>query len=178
MGTSVAGEIMRRRRLYIWMGVIYSCANACCFASDDWNWQIDAQGDGHYSRYNFTDLKHPYEGIDAWGELKVALWPTAGKTIGPYISTIGATTTESEFWWQRNVTGALGLQLYPTDLFQNDAGPGHDEIAWWRNFRLYATYGFREYCDKPSGEDPQDEDFRVGFDYYHDNRVTLHCWFK
>ena len=169
MGNSVAGEIMRRWRLYIWMAVVCFCPNAQCLASDDWKLQFDAQADGHYSRYNFPDLKHPYEGIYAWGELKAALWPKTGKAISPYISVIPASTTESEFWWQRNVTSALGLQLYPTDFLQTDKGLEHGEVNWWRSFRLYATYGFREYCDKPSREDPQDEDFRVGFDYYHDN---------
>ena len=125
--------------------------------------RIDVQGDAHYSRYNFTDVKRPYDGVDAWMELKVAYWPLdengeqTRSGFSPYVSVIPVTTTESEFWWQRNCTYAVGIQLYPMDNF------------WFRNLRLYTTYGVREYFDKPSHESPQDEDFRFGFDYYKDN---------
>ena len=168
---------MRRQLLCFWVVVAYSCGNADCLASD-WQLQLDIQADAHYSRYNFTDLKHPYNGIDAWGELKLALWPNTEKQISPYVSVIPATTTESEFWWQRNFTSAFGVQLYPMDILRPHRGGGNDEFHWFRNLRLYTTYGIREYYDKPRNADPEDEDFRIGFDYYHDNlfdkRVFTH----
>jgi len=167
---TIAREIMRLLRLYIVrIAVLFFCLNTKCLAFNGWKLLIDAQGDGHYSRYNFTDLKHPYEGIDAWGELKAALWPKTDKAISPYVSIIPATTTESEFWWQRNTTSAVGLQLYPADFIQTHVDRGPAGGNWLRNLRLYATYGVREYYDKPHNADPEDEDFRVGFDYYHDN---------
>ena len=159
---------MKRWRSHLGIVVVCFCANTECLASDNWELKFDAQADAHHSRYNFTDLKHPYDEIDAWGVLKVALWPKPRKTINPYISVIPATTTEAEFWWQRNVTGAFGLQLFPADWLRTRAEQ-EENANWLNNFRLYTTYGSREYWDKPGTGDPQDEDFRVGFDYYHDN---------
>jgi len=151
--------------------VLYLCVSASCLASN-WQPQVDIQADAHYSRYNFTDIKIPYDGIDGWLELKLALWDinvndvNARPGLSPYISVIPATTTESEFWWQRNCTGAFGFQLYPVDTFLPDT---KNNLEWLRGLRLYTTYGLREYYDKPSHESPQDEDFRFGFDYYGDN---------
>jgi hypothetical protein len=142
--------------------------NADCLASD-WRRPFDIQGDAHYSRYNFTDLKKPYDGMDAWGELKLALWPKTGPPISPYISVIPVTTTESEFWWQRNVSGTVGLQLYPTHFLPPHEAGENDEFHWLENLRLYSTYGIREYYDEPRNADPEDEDFRIGCDYYSDN---------
>jgi hypothetical protein len=134
--------------------------------------KVDVQGDAHYSRYNFTDVKRPYDGVDGWMELKLALWPIDenGKQtragLSPYVTVIPVTTTESEFWWQRNCSGAFGVQLYPIDTFWPDK---KNELQWFRGLRLYTTYGVRGYYDKPPHENPEDEDFRIGFDYYKDN---------
>ena len=159
---------MRRQLLYFGTVVVYLCGNVDCFASHRQQ-QFDIQGDAHYSRYNFTDLKKPYDGIDAWSELRFALWPKTGPQVSPYISVIPATTTESEFWWQRNYTGALGLQLYPMDFLWSDRTGTDEECHWLGSLRLYSTYGIRRYYDKPRNADPEDEDFRIGFDYYKDN---------
>lgn len=158
---------MQKQLLYSLTVVLYLYANADCPASD---WLLDTQGDAHYSRYNFTDVKRPYNGTDAWGEIKYALWPNMEeKTIGPYVTAIPTTTTESEFWWQRNCSGALGVQIYPMNILRPYSGKGKDKFQWFRGLRLYTTYGVREYYDKPSNADPEDEDFRIGFDYYNDN---------
>ena len=47
-------------------------------SSDKFN--IDLQGDLHYSRYNFNDVSIPYDGFDSWMELKFAFYPY-GKNI-------------------------------------------------------------------------------------------------
>jgi len=145
------------------------CGNAACLALG-WRQNIDLQSDAHYSRNNFTDIKKPYDGVDAWGEFRFALWPKTGPQVSPYVTVTPVTTTESdEFWWQQNYTGAVGLQLYPVDLLSPRKEGGHDELHWFRSVRLYSTYGVREYYDKPRNTDPQDHDFRVGFDFYRDN---------
>jgi hypothetical protein len=81
--------------------------------------QFDMQGDIRYSQYNFTDIKNPYSGIDAWGEVKFAYWIDDNKSFAPFVSAIMSGTTEDEFWWQKNAQLNFGLQWYPVGYFNS-----------------------------------------------------------
>lgn len=133
--------------------------------------QFDFQGDTHFSRYNFTDIKIPYNGFDGWMEVKVAYWMNAIKTFSPYLSIIPVLTSESEFWWQKNAQIAAGFQWYPisTDKF------------YFRGIRFFALAAWRAYFDKPEGVKPEDTDIQIGVDYYYDNlfeesKLTTTIW--
>lgn len=126
--------------------------------------QLDLQGDAHYSRYNFTDIKEPYDGFDGWAELKLALWLDEKNTFSPYINVIPSFTTEGEFWWQRNVQLAAGLQWYPFAIYN----------SYFRSIRFFGLYGWRHYYDEPDSEDPEEEDIQAGIDYYYDNLFDDH----
>jgi len=126
--------------------------------------QPDFQGEAHYSRYNFTDIKKPYDGVDGFAESKLAYWLDDSKTISPYVSIIPSSTTESEFWWQKNVQMGLGLQFYPFIKF----GVA-DSMGDLRSIRFYALSAWQHYYDKPAGAEPEDEDIQIGLDYYYDS---------
>lgn len=137
--------------------------------------QFDLQGDSHWSRYNFTDIKIPYNGIDGWFELKLAYWLDSKKVISPYISVIPVITFVSNYWWQRNVQLSVGLQVYPFELFTDgnsnisrNSNPKHKTGSFLRNLRLYFYYGWRIFYDKPDEEVVEDRDFQAGMDFYYD----------
>lgn len=121
--------------------------------------QFDLQGESHFSRYNFTNIKIPYNGIDSWGEFKIALWLNKGQSFAPYISVIPSFTSEGEFWWQKNAQFAVGLQWYPFPA----------ENLYFRGIRLYSLLAYRNYFSKPEGLNPEDIDLQLGVDYYYDN---------
>jgi len=128
--------------------------------------QFDLQGESHFSRYNFTNIKIPYNGIDCWTEFKIALWLNREQSFAPYISIIPSLTSEGEFWWQKNAQFALGFQWY----FFSTKNP------YFRGIRLYSLLAYRNYFSKPEGADSQDTDLQLGADYYYDNlfdRETL-----
>ena len=121
--------------------------------------QFDFQGESHFSRYNFTDINNPYNGIDGWAEFKTALWIDSDKSIAFYIDIIPSFTTESEFWWQKNAQFAAGLQWYPFSA----------NNRYFRGIRLYSLAAFRHFFSEPDGVDQQDTDIQIGADYYFDN---------
>jgi len=132
--------------------------------------QLDFQGDAHYSRYNFTDVKKPYDGIDGWAELKIAYWVGKDKALSPYLSVIPTFTTESEFWWQRNFQIGVGFQWYPVETFIFRLKDHvRDQYKFLKSIRLFALSAWREYYDEPKRADPEDTDFQIGIDYYYDN---------
>ena len=123
------------------------------------NLQIDLQGDAHYSVYNFTDIKRPYNGIDGWSELKASYWLDTGSSLSPYLSIIPSITSESEFWWQKNFQVSAGMQFYPISI----------SIRYLRSIRLFALTALRSYYKKPEEVNPEDKDIQIGVDYYYDN---------
>jgi len=145
------------------------CIDVSYSIADDSNTnplQIDLMGDSHYSHYNFTDLKDPYKGIDSWGEIKFAYWLNKNKYLSPYLSVIPVHTSEDEFWWQRNVSLAIGAQFYPVVFMNDTEWKGYDYL---KSIRIFAMYEWREYYDEPEGGDPEDTDLQFGVDYYYDN---------
>lgn len=132
------------------------------------HFRLDIQGDLHYSRYNFTDIKNPYDGIDIWTELKAAYWLDERKSLAPYISIIPSYSSEGEFWWQRNVQFGVGFEWYP--IRPSMAKLEETAVKKFMNSsRLYALYAYREYYDKPSEADPEKDDLQIGADVYYDN---------
>lgn len=123
------------------------------------NVQFYLQGDTHFSRYNFTDIKIPYNGFDSWTELKVAYWLKDIKAFSPYLSIIPTFTSESEFWWQKNVQIAAGLQWYPINM----------DKRLFRSIRFFALTAWKTYFDQPNDMKQEDTDLQVGVDYYYDN---------
>ena len=121
--------------------------------------QFDFQGESHFSRYNFTDIKIPYNGVDTWAEFKLAAWLNNNQSFAPYISIIPSFTSEGEFWWQKNAQFAVGLQWYPF--------PAH--TSYFRGIRFYSLWAYRSYFSEPEGLDQQDTDLQIGIDYYYDN---------
>ena len=148
-------------RIFVVISALLIFFSSFSQAFANWNKkiQIDLQGDARYSRYNFTDIKNPYNGFDAWTEIKSAYWLNDEKSLSPFISIIPTATSEEDFFWQRNVQAAIGLQFYPLNV-END---------YLKAVRLFAMYAIRGYYDKPSGLDLEEEDFQIGVDYYYEN---------
>jgi hypothetical protein len=132
------------------------------WAEEDGRFQFDAQGSLQYSRYGFTDIVSPYDGLDTWVEAKATYWADNHRMVGLYLSVIPVYASVSEFWWQRNISGALGLQVFV--LSEKKA----EDFPWFRGLRLYAVGAQRLYYDEPSGADPEEQDLALGLDYYHD----------
>jgi hypothetical protein len=139
--------------------------------------QIDLQGAGIYSRYNFTDIKRPYDGLDVWSELKLSYWVDRRRSVGPFFSLLPSYTTEDEFPWQRYVQVGGGAQWYP---FAKD--DRKDENPYLQAVRLFVLGGYRSFYDESSRFRPQtNSDVQVGLDYYYDNLftaqpVTISVW--
>lgn len=148
-------------------GWLLLCLVVMCPRAYSENWQdlqYDVQGNAMYSRYNFTDVKHPYDGMDAWAELKAAYWLDEGRMLAPFVSIIPVYTSADQFWWQRHIQGAAGLQWYVL--------PERGRPDWLRPLRFYAQAAFREYYDEEDDADPQKDDLQIGVDYYHDRLFT------
>ena len=132
--------------------------------------QFDAQGNAFYSRFNFTDIKEPYDGVDGWAELKFSYWIDDKESMSPYVSFIPSSTTEEEFWWQKNVQIVAGFQWYPVvTLFPEQQISIGGKFHHLRAIRLYAFYAWRDYYDEPDDADPEASDFQIGADFYYDN---------
>jgi len=121
--------------------------------------QFDLQGDAHFSRYNFTDIRIPYNGVDSWMEFKIAYWLNDTKTLSPYLSIIPTLTSVSEFWWQKNVQVVAGLQWYPIT----------GDMRHLRSIRFFALIARRAYLDQPGDVQQEDVDAQFGADYYFDD---------
>lgn len=119
--------------------------------------QLDFRGEAHYSEYNFTDVVQPYDAMDAWTELRIAYWLDDKQSLAPYLSVVPVSTSQSSFWWQRNVQTDFGVQWYPFSA------------SSLRNIRLFAGSASRQYYDKPDNADAEGTDILVGGDYYYDN---------
>lgn len=123
------------------------------------DFQLDCIGDIKYSKYNFTDLRIPYNGLDGWCEIKAAIWIDDKNSISPYISIIPVYTSDDIFWWQRNIQLSVGLQWYPFPI----------QYKKLRSIRVFLLYGYRSFYDKPKDESPEYQDTQIGGDYYFDN---------
>lgn len=137
-------------------------------------YKFDFQGEGHYSHYNFTDIKKPYDGFDAWAEIKLAYWIGSNEQFSVYARVIPTYSSEEEFWWQKNNQLGVGFQWYPTNTFspKQKLKPGEkweDPFRAYRGIRFYALYAWSNYYDKPEGQDSEDSDIQIGADYYYDN---------
>lgn len=131
--------------------------------------QFDMQGDTRYSQYNFTDIKNPYSGIDAWGELKSSYWIDGNKSFAPFVSAILSGTTEDEFWWQKNTQLNIGLQWYPVGYF--NAKNRADKYSIYNGLRFFSMFSHRYFYGKPERSTTENNDFQAGIDYYFDNLV-------
>lgn len=161
------------RSMWVWlmlaMAAVPANAEVPHWLSLDW------RGDGHWSKYNFTNLRSPtedpYEGFDGWFEGQANLWADdwlgtgRARTLGIYSSALASTTSDSLFWWQRHLEGRVGLQLFPAKL----AGSDRPELA---GLRLYVQAAGRLYLDKPEGAGSTDHDLKFGLDYYYEDIVN------
>jgi len=143
------------------------------YSSDKFN--IDLQGDLHYSRYNFNDVSIPYDGFDSWMELKFAFYPY-GKNIDNkenifsyYLDMVPSWSSDSEFWWQKNIQFGIGAQLYP---FKNILKSEGYLYSLLNGVRLYGVYLWRDYYDEPKNEEYKTNDIQAGADIYYDNIFT------
>ena len=123
--------------------------------------QIDIQGDIHFSRYNFTDIKNPYDGFDGWMEVKLACWLDNEKSFSPYVSLIHSSTSEDEFFWQKYIQISAGIQYYPLKFCEEST------FFFMNNLRLYAMCSKRSLYDNV--EFQHSKDLQIGIDYYWDN---------
>lgn len=132
--------------------------------------QVDLIGDYRFSKYNFTDLKDPYDGLDGFTELKPAFWLDDARTLGPYASILPVVASEGEFFFQRHVQFGVGPQWYPF-LDPDDLSQPQRYLRAVRIFMLAAS---RKYYD----EDVElvNHDLQVGMDYYYDNVFTDDQW--
>lgn len=146
---------------YIALATMISTAAWAGSGSTNDQLRLDAQGRGVYSHYNFTDIKNPYDGFDAFVELKPAYWFDQDQQVGIYASLLPVYTTEDEFWFQRNVQYGVGLQAYPVGR--------NEERPLARGLRFFALAAWREYYDKGDNEEPEDSDLQAGADYYYDS---------
>jgi hypothetical protein len=125
--------------------------------------QVDVIGRYHYSRYNFTDLKHPYDGIDGFTVLRLGVWLDRGRRVGVFADVLPVVTTEPEFFFQRHVQFNAGAQWYPL------SPPGGTAGRLLRPVRLFAQVSRRVTYDNPDQVDLEETDVEAGFDYYFDN---------
>lgn len=122
------------------------------------------QGSAQHSRYNFTDIKKPYDGIDGYAVLKGDWWfIPRSRVAGLYLEVVPVYSGAEEFWWQRNAQLAAGIEYLPL----SQSGP-----AALKGVRLYAFMAWRSYYDKPAGTVPQKKDFQAGVDYYYENLLS------
>lgn len=141
---------------------------------DDWlsksRFDLDLQGQLMFIRYNFTDIKDPYNGVDGYGVAKLSWWTDSTHRLGSYVQAVPVVCTENKFWWQRNVELDVGLQWYP---FKDSNGKA-DEPP--QAIRFFAMASRRVFYDQPSGVEPVKWDAPVGVDYYYDNLFTPTSW--
>lgn len=122
----------------------------------------DFQGQLLCSKYNFTDIKNPYQGCDYYGVYKFSTYRNQDvKRIGPFIEVVPVGTSEHEFNFQRHIQFGVGLQWYPQRRKVDDYSPA-------RAFRLFGQILGRHYYDEDSGS-IIDDDYHLGLDYYYDN---------
>lgn len=156
-------------------GIVVAVVMACglCFrgtaGASDMPVSLDLQGAAQYSRYNFTDVQKPYDGLDAYAVFKVAWWLDGpGRQLAPYVEIIPVYASEEAFWWQRHAQGGAGVQWYPL--------PADADLPWLRGLRLFVLAAGRAYYDKPGEADSQDSDLQAGADYYADNLLERDPW--
>ena len=124
--------------------ILAALAGSLARGAENEIFQLDLQGRSMYSKYNFTDVIHPYEGVDSYLVVKGALWFETNRIAGPYLELIPVHATPDEFWWQRNVQANLGLQVYPFATATN---------RFLGAVRLYGLAAFRIYYDEPESEE-------------------------
>ena len=133
--------------------------------------QVDLIGDAHVSRFNFTDLRHPYNALDGFAVLRVTAWLDPSKRVGLFGDVIPVVTGADEFFFQRYVQAGVGVQLYPIGV----PPEGQPEVAGsparrlLRPLRLFAQLSGRTYYDLPSDSELKRSDVQFGLDYYLDN---------
>ena len=54
--------------------ILAALAGSLARGAGNEQFQMDLQGRSMYSKYNFTDVIHPYEGVDSYLVVKGALW--------------------------------------------------------------------------------------------------------
>lgn len=135
--------------------------------------QLDVVGDYRFSRFNFTDLKRPYNGVDGFAVLRVAAWLDSSRRVGLFGDVIPVIASVPEFFFQRYVQAGVGVQVYPVGLPAQDPTGVDVEAAPARRIlrplRLFAQVSGRGYYDRPSDTHLEGTDVQVGADYYYDN---------
>jgi hypothetical protein len=156
------------------------------FAQDETQenaYQLDLLGDTHWSKYNFTDLVSPYEGIDTWLEIRNTLWlDNKQQKVGLYGGLMFTNMFYPNnpngliFGWQRHLQLGGGLQFYP--FYQKPEpwetrlpGGGYKPLF---GLRFYLWAGHRIYYGQPPNHarDNQTFDIQIGADYYYENITT------
>jgi hypothetical protein len=126
--------------------------------------QVDLFGSGHFSRFNFTNLRSPYDGVDAWTVLRVSHWWDHGRRLGIVGEVNPVFASAREFFFQRYVQFNGGMQCYPVTA------------AALRPLRVFGLVSRRAYYDGPPDADLENTDLHVGVDYYYDNLFAPAQW--
>jgi hypothetical protein len=129
--------------------------------------QFDFMGDLHFSRYNFTDLLKPYNGVDTYVVAKLGLWADKPRTLGLFAQSIPVWSSRDSFFFQRYLQGEVGVQWYPIDTLFNLQQKHPSQYL--RALRLFGQISGREYYDAHPGATLIRDDVQVGLDYYWDN---------
>jgi hypothetical protein len=135
--------------------------------------QLDVIGDYRFSRFNFTDLRTPYNGFDGFTVLRVAAWFDAGRRVGLYGDVIPVVASVHEFFFQRYLQAGVGIQLYLVGWSPDGPPQAVNDRALARRLlsplRLFAQVSGRTYYDRPPDARLEGADTHVGLDYYWDN---------
>ena len=136
--------------------------------------QWDSISNVSFSRYNYTDIIQPYDGTDAYVDIRLSHWLNPEKSYGFYYSFLTVGASPSEFWWQRYVEPSLGFQLYPFNSSNFDL---------LKSVRLFSSYSSRCFYDLEEGANSVNHILRLGTDYYYDNlfredRYLSNVWFQ
>ena len=125
--------------------------------------QIDIFGSGQFSRFNFTNLTTPYDGVDAYTVVRVAHWWDQGRRIGLFGELNPVFSSPDEFSFQRYLQLSGGIQLYP-------AG------GILKPLRVFAKASRRSHYGAGVGPDVPNADFETGVDHYYDNLFAPSRW--
>ena len=126
--------------------------------------QIDLFGSAQFSRFNFTPLKTPYNGVDASTTLRVAQWFDGSRRVGAFADLSSVFASPTAFFFQRYVQASGGLQVYPLSG------------RFLRPLRVFTQISRRRHYDLAATSQLQKVDLQVGADYYFDNLFTTRRW--
>jgi hypothetical protein len=120
--------------------------------------RVSLFGDMHYSRYDFTDIPQPYDGLDGSAVLRAAWSPRGGNRVGLLGDATLVGSSYKDFFWQRYVQLGVGIQGYPFKA------PNA-----LRSVRATFVIARRGYYGDHGREPLETADVQAGLDYYYDN---------